>query len=207
MNVFRMTNSQNEGYIKFNCVWTKEDPLDSVKMRDLIFWRNRLFKSGFIGAYSDGVGFGNISCRLRDGLDFIISGTQTGHFEYTDENHFCLVHDFDLKKNELHCTGPVKASSEAMTHAACYSANDEIQVVMHVHDKQLWLQLKDVVPCTAAEIIYGTSKMADEVMRIIQSQKIIGGIIVMTGHEDGIIAIGKSFASTFQLLEREKSNG
>ncbi len=195
-----------EGYIKFNCIWMQDDPLDSVKLRDLIFWRNRLFKSGLIGVYPDGIGFGNISCRLRDSFEFIVSGTQTGHLEYADENHFCLINQFDLGKNEVHCIGPVKASSESMTHAACYISSDEIKVVMHVHHKQLWQRLKNVAPTSSSEISYGSPRMAMEVKHLIQSQKMSEGIIVMAGHEDGIIVIGKSFASAFQLLEREMGN-
>ena len=92
-----------------------------------------------IGQYEDlGIGYGNISVRRGSCDLFLISGTQTGHLPATDERHYSLVTDCDIRNNIVRCSGPVQASSEAMTHAAIYALGDAIGAVVHVHSAELW---------------------------------------------------------------------
>lgn len=125
----------NEGYVKFNCDWIKSDKIPRGTVFHLNKWRDILYAKGWIGAYSDGVGFGNISMRL-DGKTFLISGTATGVIKNLSENHYSMVTKYDLAKNYIACEGPVKASSESLTHALIYECSNKSNAVVHIHNLQ-----------------------------------------------------------------------
>lgn len=182
----------DEGYTKFNIVWTQSEPLPLVEIDELIRWRRPLFDARLIGEYQDlGIGFGNLSVRYGTSGDFLISGTQTGHLPILGNEHFSRVTNYDLERNSVSCVGPVQASSESMTHAAIYSLNPLIRAVVHVHSADLWLRLKDSVPTTAADVAYGTPEMALEFGRLYRDSSFAAdGVAVMAGHEEGLLAIG-----------------
>jgi ribulose-5-phosphate 4-epimerase/fuculose-1-phosphate aldolase len=190
----------DEGYIKYHIHWKESGSKSYEGLRELIKIRNQLFKLGLIGVYENGIGFGNISCRVKENK-FIISGTQTGGIEKLNEKHFSMVEDCDLQKNELFCSGPVKASSEAMTHFAFYASDKTIQSIIHVHHEKLWNSLLNIVPTTPEEIGYGTPDMANAIAEIIQSQNSTSPkIIVTAGHAEGIFTFGNSIENAFEEL-------
>jgi L-ribulose-5-phosphate 4-epimerase len=178
--------------IKFNCRWLDEKPLDYKWLKELNRWRNHLYKAGLIGVYPDGIGYGNISCRFqRD--KFIITGTATGKLQRLNARHYTQVTDYNLDKNRVTCVGPIKASSESLTHALLYEHDKDINAVFHVHHAKLWKRLLKLVPSTKANVEYGTIEMAREVRRLFKE----GGlaeqkIFVMAGHEEGIVTFGKT---------------
>jgi ribulose-5-phosphate 4-epimerase/fuculose-1-phosphate aldolase len=191
----------DEGYIKFQCHWEKTIALQN-DLSELISWRNTLFQLGLIGHYPDiNVGFGNISQKL-EGKQFIISGTQTGHIEHIQAEHFTTVTDYNISNNKVWCKGPVKASSESMTHAMIYDNDPLAEGVIHIHSRALWKQLINKVSTTKKEVPYGTPEMANEITRLfnetdVKNQK----IIVMAGHEEGILSFGASLAEAGGIIE------
>ena len=80
----------DEGYIKFNCKWIKDRQISIDKLSEINKLRDRLYRLGLIGAYDNGIGFGNISIRSGKN-DFIITGSATGNFHELNENHYVLV--------------------------------------------------------------------------------------------------------------------
>ena len=55
-----------EGVVKFNCHWNQSGPVISDEQYEIInYWREILFNMDLIGAYENGVGFGNISMRIK----------------------------------------------------------------------------------------------------------------------------------------------
>ncbi|HNP63794.1 MAG TPA: class II aldolase/adducin family protein [Woeseiaceae bacterium] len=184
----------DEGYIKYRSHWSA-GPAPSIEAaRQLDNSRHLLFAAGLIGCYPDlGIGFGNISIRFGAPGQFLISGTQTGSLERTNEEHYALVTSYDIARNEVFCTGPVQASSEALTHAAIYELNVDIAAVVHVHSKPLWDKHLDRLPTTRSEIAYGTPGMAFEFRRLYETSTFRSdGLAVMGGHEEGLISIGGS---------------
>ena len=128
----------DEGYIKYQIDWTETPPIDR-DLSELIKYRNLLWDQQLIGYYQDhGVGYGNISILSDQGPEFVISGTQTGHIPQLDQSHFALATTWDLEQNTLACSGPIKASSEALTHAAVYACSPKIKAVIHIHSRKLW---------------------------------------------------------------------
>jgi L-ribulose-5-phosphate 4-epimerase len=189
-----------EGYIKFNCHWIKAGPVSQDYIRKINVWRDKLYALGLIGVNEDGIGFGNISMRYK-GDTFVITGSATGGFKQLNENHFTLVTGYDLEQNSLECKGPIKASSESLTHAALYESATEVQAVIHVHNLEMWEKLINKVPTTRTDAEYGTPEMAREIKRLftetgVKNEK----ILVMGGHEEGIIAFGKAMDEAGKTL-------
>jgi hypothetical protein len=60
----------DEGYIKFKCNLIKDKPLPMAALSEINQWRNKLYQVGLIGAYADGIGYGNISIRSDNNLSF-----------------------------------------------------------------------------------------------------------------------------------------
>lgn len=192
----------DEGYIKFQCYWQKAAALQE-DLSELIHWRNKLFQMGLIGYYPDiNVGFGNISQKVK-GKQFIISGTQTGHIEHIQAEQFTIVTDYSISTNEVWCKGPVKASSESMTHAMIYENDPMVEAVIHIHSKACWKQLINQVPTTRKEVPYGTPEMANEITRLFYETEVkTNKIIVMAGHEEGILSFGICLKEAGEIIER-----
>jgi ribulose-5-phosphate 4-epimerase/fuculose-1-phosphate aldolase len=194
----------DEGYTKYECEWRHGPALPAASIAELNRWRNRLHEQGLIGYYPEhGVGFGNVSIREGDSDAFIISGTQTGHIEKTDERHYARVVRCDIEANRVFCEGPVQASSEALTHAAIYALDPAIRAVVHVHDAALWNELIDRVPTTAREVSYGTPEMAHEFRRLYEETDFaVQGVAVMGGHDEGIVTFGRDIEDATRRILR-----
>ena len=54
----------DEGYIKFQPSWQKTKPFLSKEINALNRWRQKLYEVKLVGAYPDGIGFGNVSQRV-----------------------------------------------------------------------------------------------------------------------------------------------
>jgi L-ribulose-5-phosphate 4-epimerase len=184
----------DEGYIKFDSEWHRDVPLAETVIAGLNHWRQRLYAAGLIGFYEKlQVGFGNISMRYGEPVQFIISGTQTGHMPVLSNEHYVLVTEHDVARNHVICRGPVEASSESLTHAALYDLDSAIQAVVHVHSKIMWPRLMHKVPTTDVSVFYGTPEMAHEFTRLYRDTEFAKtGIAAMAGHDEGIISIGTS---------------
>lgn len=187
----------DEGYIKFNLNWTEKEFNFSDQEFELInSYRTKLFELNLIGAYPNGIGFGNISIRSEENK-FIISGSATGNFKELEKKHYSLVTDFDIKNNRVKCLGLTKASSESMTHAAIYSSNKKIQSVIHIHHQKMWDKYLHHLPTTDEKAEFGTPEMAFEIQKLANNDK---GIIIMGGHTEGIISYGQTIEEAYHLL-------
>jgi len=178
------------GYVRFRCEWEQSDPPAGPPVAALVGWRNRLRRLGLIGAYPDGVGFGNVSGRLAGGT-FVISGTATGGLESAGPEHFTEVVRYDVGANALACRGPVPASSESLSHAAVYAADPAAGAVFHVHHPGMWERLRGVIPTTDPAAEAGTPEMARAVAGLVRAG-VPGGVFAMGGHRDGLVAFGRA---------------
>jgi ribulose-5-phosphate 4-epimerase/fuculose-1-phosphate aldolase len=200
-----MTNSpENEGVIQFQLEHTAGPAPEHPAIADLQSWHTRLHALQIIGQDPDrygGYAFGNMSVRSEAG-GFIISGTQTGGLPRLQAQHYTEVIDYDIDANRVKSRGPIKPSSECMTHAAIYASEPTIQAVIHVHSPELWQAREHLyLRSTDASIGYGTPEMAHAVADIVQSScHPQTGMLCMGGHVDGVVAWGESVEQAGALL-------
>ncbi|KPK87825.1 MAG: hypothetical protein AMS27_01395 [Bacteroides sp. SM23_62_1] len=182
-----------EGYIKFVVNWKKTGPvIPAEELVKITAWRDILYSLGMIGADKKNIGFGNISMRRKGTNHFYITGSATGSLRNLDDRHYCLVTGYNLNENTIACTGPIKASSESMSHAAVYKEFHGAGAVIHIHHSLFWASLANRLPTTDRNVEYGTPEMAREIIRLLgEPGTLEGRIIVMGGHKDGIIIFGK----------------
>jgi L-ribulose-5-phosphate 4-epimerase len=191
---------KEEGVIKFNCNWIKKEALPAEQVKELNNWRNKLYHEKLLGVTADGIGYGNISRRLKQNT-FIISGSGTGRLKKLKPLHYSLVTSYSFHENALTAEGPVKASSESLTHAAIYECSPQTQFVFHVHHLYLWKNLLKLLPSTNSSIAYGTTAMAAEIFRLFKEHDLNKqGIFAMGGHEEGVISFGKTAAEAGQII-------
>lgn len=191
----------DEGYIKFTCHHQITPPLLASDLRSLNHFRQLMYRHTLIGAYDNGIGFGNISRRQAASNRFIISGTATGHLPRLTDEHYALVTDVSVATNELWCSGPVRASSESMSHFVIYQHCRDINAVIHVHNLKLWQYLLHRVPTTDASATYGTPEMAAAIVQLLEHTNLSEtGLFVMEGHQEGIFAFGENLAQASEKL-------
>ncbi len=182
-----------EGYIKYQCIWDDssiEIPTPMLKSLNLL--RRKLIDLSLLGAYENGIGYGNISSR-NDVATFFITGSATGGKAILDPDDYALVKNWQFHKNQLSCTGKTKASSESLTHAAIYESSSEIRSVVHVHSREMWDQYVNKLPTSLAKVGFGTPEMAYEIKRLLANKdNLEKGIVIMGGHREGILTFGRS---------------
>jgi L-ribulose-5-phosphate 4-epimerase len=193
---------RDEGVIKFDCRWMEAENLpQDQRISELIDVRNKLFDMNLIGVYPDGIGFGNISARVPGAASFVISASQTGHVAKCNAAHFTLVTTYSIRDNWVECIGPMRASSESLTHAMIYEVFHEATAVIHVHDNEHWQRLIGKIPTSDAAVPYGTPEMADEVRRLSRESDLRQSLVmVMAGHEDGILSFGAGLGAALDSL-------
>jgi len=193
----------DEGYVKYACEWLHTTPLPTHFLTSMNRWRQQLYQLQLIG-YDEqlAVGYGNISIRHpKKPAQFIISGTQTGHLQTLDNQHYTVVKGFDIEQNTLTCEGPIKASSESLTHAAVYLLNSENCAVIHAHHRPIWEWYRDKLPTTKPSVSYGTPEMALEIERLYRETNVAQRkALIMSGHQDGIITFGKTLEEAGTIL-------
>jgi L-ribulose-5-phosphate 4-epimerase len=189
-----------KGYLKFQCYWSKTGPVDEGLVKTINPWRNKFYDKGWIGAYPNKIGYGNVSIRLVGNI-FLITGTETGNLPRLTGEHYSKVVAYNLEKNAITCIGPAKASSESLSHAAIYTKNPLANAIIHIHSKKLWESLKNSKPTTSANIEYGTPEMAKDIIRLFKETDLAETkILVMGGHEDGIICFGSNLEEASNTL-------
>jgi L-ribulose-5-phosphate 4-epimerase len=198
--------NETEGVIKFELHHAHAPLPAGIDLRPVNAWRTLFHRLGLIGqdlGRYGGYGFGNISFKSDNKTNqFIISGTQTGHLEALQADHYCMVTDAQIIKNRLCSTGLSKPSSEALTHACVYQQDPEIKAVIHVHSPELWIKTKELgLPYTPVSVLYGSPEMALAVNELFTGGQLDScSIFSMQGHEDGIIAFGRSLEAAAWTL-------
>jgi len=191
-----------EGVVKYDLTFNKSKVLKASVIAPIESCRSRLYTMGLIGAYPDGVGYGNISLRRR-GERFVITGTQTGHLARLTPRHYSLVEACDDRSFCLQASGAARPSSEALTHGTVYGLSPKIRAVIHIHSMALWRFMLSGEYLQTANVEYGTTEMIEEVIRIYSdTDPLSNPIFAMAGHEEGIICFGRDMDEAERVLYR-----
>ena len=202
-----MTQSTHEGVIKFQLDFQEGPSPSEELLLELNAWRSIFRQLGLIGQNPkryDGYGFGNLSRRLpgQDSTVFQISGTQTGHLLSLLPEHYATVQQCDPAANQLKASGQIHPSSEALSHGVLYQCNPGILWVMHLHSPEIFSSCASLdLLCTDPAADYGTPEMAAEIQRLAGTHDHSNsGLLVMAGHQDGILAYGSTAEETGILV-------
>jgi ribulose-5-phosphate 4-epimerase/fuculose-1-phosphate aldolase len=194
-------------YIKFDCRLTPAKPPARAAVAELVAVRRELRRLGLVGAYPDGMGFGNLSRRTGSGRAFVVSGTATGGLRRILPRHFVVVDRYSLAGNRVNCRGAVRSSAESLTHAAVYEADARIRAVLHIHSLALWTRGRaGGLPATPPDAGYGTPEMAKAIRRVVRAgvrrTGLLRGAVVMAGHREGLIVYGRDLGQAMSVVER-----
>lgn len=195
------SNTPKDGCIKFRCEhanadWnSKELPLSKEllqRLHETDSFRTQVFDQSFIGMYENGIGYGNISFRWNNA--FIITASGTGGARELGIDGYTMVDSVDIARNTVHSIGPLPASSETMSHAAVYANSPSACFVLHIHNMPLFNLLKEKnALSTPEDTAYGTVEMARAIAELAQKHP-SEAIIVMRGHEEGVLIYGMSIS-------------
>jgi len=212
-----MTEPRAEGVTRFEVEHESralEERVLGETVRVLAAWREVLARLGLIGRHPSryaGAGYGNVSARLgpfgdvpRGRRRFLVTGTQTGGRRQVTLADFCVVEEYDLARNRVRSAGSVPPSSESLTHGALYDIAPAARVVLHGHAPEIWRHARALgLPVTHADALNGTPAMAREVQRLYRETQLAEtGMLVMGGHEDGVLTFGRSAGEAGETLVR-----
>lgn len=194
-----------EGVIKFDLDFRPGPPPAAARLCELEAWRTIFRRLGLLGqdpARYAGLGFGNLSRRAETVTTFVISGTQTGGRERLAPADYTTVTACEPRRNRVAATGLTPPSSEALSHGVLYQADPRIDWVMHLHSPEIFAASQRLkLPTTDPAAPYGSPAMADEISRLAPAAG-WPGLLVMGGHEDGILAFGATAGETGSLVVR-----
>ena len=192
-------------YVKFSCEPLAGDIASFSGLAKLNECRRKLLDLRLIGVDPTGVGFGNMSVRDGAAKNFYITGSATGGMQELTLTHCAKVVAWDFERNQVRYEGSVMPSSESLTHAAIYESDATAGAVVHCHCSRLWAAILNEAPTTSNAVEYGTPEMAYEMMQLFtRSNTQTRKIVVMAGHEGGILTFGKDLEEAFAVLVRER---
>jgi len=191
-----------EGVIKFDFKCLDDSFIIKPRFYQKVDKYRQLLKlHDYIGQYPNGISYGNISMRRGKSKHFIISASDTGKIIDTTAVHYVEIIHCDISENTCYYKGAGLPSSEALSHFILYNYSPEINAVIHLHNKELWKKLLYKVPTSSPEVEYGTQEMVEEIRRLLERTDLMKEkILVMGGHEDGIICFGESLTEAWDIL-------
>ncbi|MEO1081062.1 MAG: class II aldolase/adducin family protein [Pseudomonadota bacterium] len=186
--------AEAEGVIQF--AYTLEPGAATIAtplLAELRAWRSILRDLELLGEDPQrygGFGYGNLSLRCSRS-DFVITASQSSGEATLEPQDLVQISEVDFATFRVRAWGSRPPSSESLTHAMLYAADDTVQVVFHVHSPEIWnaSQILDL-PATAAEVPYGTPEMAEAVRALMAGLPRRPLLFVTEGHEDGVFAVG-----------------
>ena len=192
-------------YVKFSSERVAAGITSFGGLAELNAHRRKLLQLGLLGVDPNGIGFGNLS--VRDGAtdNFYITGSATGGLSEMTLTDCAKVVAYDFESNWVRYEGSVTPSSESLTHAAIYKSDARAGAVIHCHDSRLWASLLNQAPGSSRPAEYGTPELAHETMQLLKNTDVQRRkIVVMAGHEGGILTFGKDLEDAFAVLMRER---
>ena len=193
-------------YIKFSCMRVPGEINSFAGFAELNSYRAKLLDLHVLGMDSNGIGFGNLSIRDGTTSAFYVTASGTGGKPQLTLADCAKVVGCDFKTNAVRFQGDSNPSSESLTHAAIYESDPTAGAVIHCLDSRLWTALLNQAPTTSKAAEYGTPELAYQIIALFkdsdaQNRK----IVVLAGHQSGIITFGKDLDEAFAILIRERS--
>lgn len=194
----------DDGVVKYSLEFEPTKPLAKKECKKIEKTRQRLYSLGLIGAYDNGIGYGNISLRYKSSNKFLITATQTGECSTLKPKQYSLVKKVNFDTFKTYAMGSSKPSSESITHAAIYNLHKDINAVIHVHNEKLWnfmLENSSNGYLSTNDTPYGTPEMVEDINAMYKNiSPLLNNAFVMKGHFEGIVTFGKDLKEAEEVL-------
>lgn len=164
-------------------------------------WRAVFRRLGVLGQESGrygGLGFGNLSARDPERPDeFLITASQTAGAPALTDHELVRITHSNPGRFWVDATGHHPPSSETLTHAMLYQADETLAWVFHLHSPDIWQQAEALyLPATGETVPYGSPAMVDAVAGLLTRHPARPLVFVTLGHLDGVFACGSSANAT-----------
>ncbi len=190
-----------EGVVKYSLEFTQTEALEFEKIQEIEETRVDLYALNLIGAYEDGIGFGNISQKEENSSKFFITATQTGHLKDLKSEDYSLVEKVDFESFTTYASGASKPSSEALTHGCIYELDKDINAIIHVHNEKLWRYMLENGYVSTSDVEYGSLEMVQDIQKIYSTLTPLDNrAFVMKGHFEGVFTFGKTMQEAKEEL-------
>jgi hypothetical protein len=199
-----MTGGTTEGAVKYRAIHTMTPAVEVPHWEELDGIRTALYDLRLLGVYENGIGYGNVSMRLTAAGPipsgaFFISGTSTGAVRTLGIEGYCTVLSADISRSRIVSAGPVRASSESMTHSAVYGSCPRVNCVIHIHNRQIFKgMIDDRCSATPQDAEYGTPEIALAIGGCVNKEG--EGDIVLKGHHEGLISYAPSIKAAYNRV-------
>ncbi|MFC1697281.1 bifunctional phosphopantothenoylcysteine decarboxylase/phosphopantothenate--cysteine ligase CoaBC [Nanoarchaeota archaeon] len=193
----RLNGTWYRTFTIFDSVWNREylGKLQEMSEEMLGPVGKRLDEMEIIPKYGPGT-FGNMSMRVWDGYDFMITARCIDKSKL-DSDDFVYVHRVDFKNKCKIVSGMKKPSSEAVMHQMIYNRFKGVNCIIHAHDEEVVKKAEELdVKVTKKDYPCGTLESGLEVVRALDLGR---KYIVMKNH--GVIAVGKDSNEALGLIE------
>ena len=200
------TVSQHEGTIQFayDLASDSSPKLEDDTFAELAAWRSILHQLGLLGQTSElyeGYAYGNLSVRTSQSEDFVVTASQTSGEPRLLPQHLVHVTHCNLQRFWVEARGTEPPSSESVTHAMIYHADQRMRCVFHVHSPTIWRSRSALrLPQTGVDVSYGSLAMVEAVSELMQMHQSRPLVFATAGHEDGVFACGHTPAECGNLL-------
>ena len=183
----------DDGVVKYSLKFEKKKIQNEALCFKIENIRRRLYAMQLIGAYTNGIGYGNISHRDKETDSFYITGTQTGELADLEIKDYSFVKSVDFQTFKTVASGLSQPSSESITHAAIYALDPDINAVIHIHNERLWNFMLENDYLSTNDTPYGTPEMIEDIQTMYKKlTPLKNNAFVMAGHFEGIVTFGRT---------------
>ena len=191
----------------FDTQWESLEYVRHPDVHRLLHWCNRFHEEGLAPSYG-GHSNGNLSFRVGEGNDFIITPSKKRNLNLLTAEELVRVRRVDVERKLVYATGTGNhiPSSETPVHSAIYEHLPEIKAVFHGHCEPISRHAKSLgVPETEKEVPYGTHELVETVLRVIEKYYPKRRFIEMLNH--GFLALGFTMddAGDYSLIMKNRA--
>jgi len=187
--------------VKFKTKFLLKEPPKDERIAELAKWC-KVFHSYGLAPVVDGKSAGNLSFRLRKGLnEFIITASGLGPKDSLGPECFVRVVDCNVNSRTVYVHGVREPSSESILHYRIYFLRQDAHAVFHGHDTAITEHAKELGAVETKEWKpYGSLELVKSVEEVLNKNN----FLVMKKH--GFISIGASMEEAGKLaLEKKKA--
>ncbi|MGA2670890.1 MAG: class II aldolase/adducin family protein [Dehalococcoidia bacterium] len=172
--------------VKFKVEFLRKEIPSDPRIEQLSYWCRKFHSSGLTPVIN-GKSMGNLSFRLREGVEeFITTASGLGPKESLGAECFVKVIGCDLGRKIVYASGLREPSSESILHCRIYEIREDVNAIFHGHnsaitkqaDKLGLAQTKEWHPYGSIELVKAVEEVLDK-----------NDFIVMTDH--GFISLGR----------------